>query len=124
MNKQEFDLVRGLAALLEKYIPEIQSKKADEGYTFLDDDKALWMSYYEKLILTDVLMDGKAFGAKSNNTHLGIGKDATFVSAELYQLLMQCYKYLYNALSSGEIYLKYNGWYLAEKDGKTDHASD
>lgn len=123
MNKQEFDQVRKLTAFLERFIPEVKKKNAEEIFEFSEEDKVLWDTYFKELILTNVLADGTAFGAKSNNSNLGIGTDGSCYPAEFYQLLMQCYKYMYLALSAGEIYLKYNGWYLAEKDGNEENAS-
>lgn len=66
-----------------------------------------WIGYFRRLILTDILVDGKAFGEPTNDTHLGIGSDGCCVAAEYYQLLMQCYKYLYLALASGSTSLRY-----------------
>lgn len=113
MNKQEFDAVRGLIAFLERFLPEVKNKKNEEAYEFKNQDKEIWDAYFNKLILSDVLTDGKAYD-KSNDSNLGIGKDGIFVPAEYYQLLMQCYKYLYEALSCGDIFMKHTGWYVEE----------
>ena len=115
MNKKIFDEVVGLTHLLEKYIPKLP---ADDKRTINieAEDRPLWDKYFKELILTDVLDDGKAFGQKDNNTHYGIGTDAAGSRSEFFQLLMQCYRYLYHALSAGEIFLKCNYVTLAEQE--------
>lgn len=50
----------------------------------------------------------------------GVGNDARAYRVEYYQLLMQCYRYLYFALSSGEIFLEHTGWVTADRSGRAD----
>ena len=115
MNKREFDQVLDLTHFLEKY--EEKAKDArNKTFAFQKSDMNLWKSYFEALIKPGVLRDGMAFGAENNNTNLGIGIDGECYSDEFYQLLMQCYKYLYMALSSGEIFLKHKGWVVSDKE--------
>ena len=47
-------------------------------------DMSEWMGYFRRLILADVLVDGRAFGEPTNDTHLGIGSDGRCVAAEYY----------------------------------------
>lgn len=114
MNKQEFDTVRGLKDFFERFYPNVKEMKNDKSYEFKGQDKDIWKIYYEKLILPGILDDGKAFGAE-NSSNLGIGNDGIFLPVEYYQLLMQCYKYMYEALSCGEIYLNHTGWQIEEQ---------
>mgnify|MGYP003400144465 CR=1 FL=1 len=116
MNKQEFDNVRTLANFLERYTSVAQKTATSKTFTFSVEDMPIWLGYYESLILTNVIPDGCAFNQKTNDTNYGVGNDGCCRREEFYKLLMQCYKYLYNALSSGEIFLKHNGWYLSEKE--------
>jgi hypothetical protein len=124
MNKMEFDEVRELSLFLERFIPEIKKTKSIMTYAFPKQDQATWKKFYNDLILTNVLPDGTAFGGKDATGNLGVGQDGSSSAAEFYQLLMQCYKYMYQALSAGEVYLKYNGWYLAQKEGNEDDDAD
>jgi hypothetical protein len=124
MNKQEFDEVRKLAVFLEQYIPEINKLESDKFYTFPIADQSVWSTYYKDLISTNVLPNETAFGVEVGTGKKGVGKDGICSSTEFYQLLMQCYKYMYQALSVGEVYLKYNGWYLAQKEGNEKNAAD
>lgn len=114
MDKFTFDKVVGLTHLLEKYIPKLP---ADDQHT-LDiaaEDRQAWNTYFQELILTNVINDGKAFGQKDNNNQYGIGNDASGYRVEYYQLLMQCYRYLYQALSAGEVFLKFDHWRIADR---------
>ena len=114
MDKFTFDKVVGLAHLLEKYIPKLP---ADDKHTLeiAAEDRQAWNTYFQELILTNVIDDGKAFGQKDNNTPYGIGNDASGFRVEYYQLLIQCYRYLYQALSAGEVFLKFDHWRLADR---------
>ncbi len=116
MNKIEFDQVVGLTHFLEKYTQQAMDAGRDRTITFSETDKKIWNSYFEALIKPGILPDGISFHQPNNDTNLGIGRDAEGYRDEFLQLLMQCYKYLYLALSSGEIFLKYKSWDTS--DGK------
>ena len=113
MNKATFDKVVELAHLLEKYIPKLP-KDDNHALDITKEDRPTWDALYKELILTDVLDDGRAFGQKDNANQYGIGNDASGLRAEYYQLLMQCYRYLYQALSAGEVFLQSNVWRTAD----------
>lgn len=112
MNKQEFNIVSGLADLLETYTDKVSKLKNNKTMPFSTMDMAGWKLYFQQLILTDVLEDGRGWGSETNDTNVGVGKDGEFSAGELYQLLMQCYKYLYLALTVTEIHLTEEGWHL------------
>lgn len=116
MNKKEFDQVIYLTQLLEKYRQQAIDIGRDKTLSFSEEDKKLWDLYFEMLIKPGVLSDGVAFGEPNNDSKVGIGTDGLFYRDEFLQLLMQCYKYLYMALSSGEVFLKYKNWYIADKN--------
>ncbi len=116
MNKIEFDHVVGLTQLLDKYTQQFMDAGKDKIIRFSDSDKKIWDSYFETLIKPGILPDGMAFHAPNNDTNIGIGSDGAGSREEFLQLMMQCYKYLYLALSSGEIFLKHKNW--CTSDGK------
>lgn len=116
MNKLEFDQVVGLAHFLEKYTQQAMGADKNKLIRFSEEDKQKWNSYFEALVKPGILPDGKAFSSSGNDSNYGVGRDGECYRDEFLQLLMQCYKYLYLALSSGEIFLKYKGWDLS--DGK------
>lgn len=104
MNKAEFDQVVGLAHLLEKYMPQIIGAGRSKSIGFSDEDKKVWDSYFETLIKPEILPDGKVFSTSGNDSKAGVGLDGRGYRDEFLQLLMQCYKYLYLALSSGRFF--------------------
>ena len=114
MDKFTFDKVVELAHFLEQYIPKLPK---DDSHTLAitKEDRPTWDRLYKELILTNVLDDGRAFGQKDNNNQYGIGNDASGYRAEYYQLLMQCYRYLYQALSAGEVFLQPNIWRTTDR---------
>lgn len=116
MNKLEFDQVVGLTHFLEKYTQQMMDAGKNKVINFSDTDKKIWDSYFETLIKPGILPDGMAFHMPNNDTNIGIGSDGAASREEFLQLLMQCYKYLYLALSSGEVFLKHKNWYTS--DGK------
>lgn len=116
MNKLEFDQVVELTHFLEKYTKQVMDTDRTKLIQFSGEDKKKWDSYFETLIKPGILPDGMAFGNFSNDSNYGVGRDGAGYRDEFLQLLMQCYKYLYLALSSGEIFLKYKGWGMS--DGK------
>ena len=113
MNKKEFDQVVSLAHFLEKYTQTAINCRT-KTFSFSAEDKQVWNAYFEMLIKPGILADGMAFGKENNNVPEGIGNDGAAFGDEFFQLLMQCYKYLYNALSSGEVFLKYKNWYVTD----------
>lgn len=113
MNKETFDQVRGLAQLLYNHVGEVP-KNDQDLWTVPAADRPQWDTWFRKLILTNILPDGTAFGAETNDHNLGMGTDAKGYRSEFYQLLMQCYRYLYLALSSGEVFLQPGGWILSD----------
>lgn len=114
MNKTEFDQVVGLAHLLEKYMTQIIGAGRSKSIGISDEDKKVWDSYFESLIKPGILPDGKVFHAMGNDSNYGVGRDGVAYRDEFLQLLMQCYKYLYLALSSGEIFLEHSGWEVSD----------
>lgn len=116
MNKAEFDQVVSLTHFLEKYMQQFIDAGRSKTIGFSEEDQKKWNGYFKALIEPEVLPDGKVFDAAGNHSNYGIGLDGTGYRDEFFQLLMQCYKYLYLALSSGEIFLEHNGWYVS--DGK------
>ncbi len=114
MNKREFDQVVDLTHFLEKYTQQAINTGRNKTSAFSDEDKKTWDLYFKMLIKPGILPDGMAFGQASNDTNVGIGSDGQFYLDEFMQLLMQCYKYLYTALSSGEVFLKYKNWQTAD----------
>ncbi len=116
MNKLEFDQVVSLTHFLEKYTQQMMDAGKDKVITFSSEDKNTWDTFFETLINPGILQDGMAFHTPCNDTKVGIGSDGACYREEFLQLLMQCYKYLYLALSSGEIFLKHKNWYTS--DGK------
>lgn len=116
MNKTEFDKIVGLAQFLWENLDGIK-KKVTKNEVVAFDAKAMpiWNEYFKSLILPGILPDGMSFGTPNNDTNMGVGKDGVALPSEYYQLMMQCYRYLYMALSSGEIYLKSGYWSSAEK---------
>lgn len=115
MNKKEFDQIVHLTQFLETYTQQTMKSDRNKTLSFSEEDKKKWGLFFEMLIKTNVLPDGTAFGEPNNDTNVGIGKDGVFYKDEFLQLLMQCYKYLYRALSSGEVFLKYKNWQIADK---------
>lgn len=116
MNKKEFDQVVGLACFLERYTAQATPCR-DKTFSFSKEDQLIWKGYFETLIKPGILPDGMAFGKPDNNCPDGIGTDGAAFSDEFFQLLMQCYKYLYKALSCGEIFLEHDGWYVTDRKG-------
>ena len=115
MNKKEFDQVVNLTHFLEKYTQKAIDAGRNKTFPFSKEDKKLWDAYFEMLIKPGILPDGMAFGEPTNDTNIGVGKDGECYRDEFLQLLMQCYKYLYTALSSGEVFLKYKNWCTADE---------
>lgn len=113
MNKLEFDRVAGLAHLLEPYRHKLPTVDT-ETFSLSKEDMPLYQTYFEQVILPKVLEDGIAFGLPDNDCKNGVGSDGHAYRVEYYQLLMQCYRYLYLALSSGEVFLKHSGWLIAD----------
>lgn len=114
MDKKVFDQVVNLTHFLEKYTQQAGSIGRDKTFAFSKEDQKTWELYFEMLVKSEILSDGMAFGESNNDTKVGIGKDGACYSDEFFQLLMQCYKYLYTALSSGEVFLKYKNWYISD----------
>ncbi len=114
MNKKEFDQIVHLTHFLEKYTQQAIDAGRTNTFPFSEEDKKLWNSYFEMLIKPGILPDGMAFGEPNNDTNIGVGKDGVCHRDEFLQLLMQCYKYLYTALSSGEVFLKYKNWCISD----------
>ena len=112
MNKIEFDKIVSFTALLERCHEQVQ-KNDRANIQVPDTDRPLYDAFFQELVLTDLLPDGKGMGESTNDTNVGMGRDALGSRAEYFQLLMQCYRYLYLALSSGEVFLQPTGWTTA-----------
>ncbi|MEY8322232.1 hypothetical protein AAK894_14360 [Lachnospiraceae bacterium 46-61] len=115
MNKKEFDQIVDFTHFLEKYTQQAMNSNRNKTFSFSEEDKKIWNLYFEMLIKPGILPDGMAFGEPNNDTNVGIGKDGQCYRDEFLQLLMQCYKYLYTALSSGEVFLKYKNWCTSDE---------
>lgn len=121
MNKKTFDEVVNLAHFLEKYSEKAHSSR-NITFKFEETDMQSWQYFYTTLIEPGILPDGTAFGSTDSKTKLGIGDDGTCYGDEFFQLLMQCYKYLYYALSAGEVFLEHTGWEIAEKNNEVQES--